>query len=134
MNVISRVVFPCDLPQWPDVKKLIGELLTTRSLDCLLDTLQQMYNAVHCTSQPSPFVGPEVSARPKIKNVFAGLKEFLDKQASVGEFDEFFDRIIPYVVKQAIDIENLKSDWLHCKAACKFCDCLFFQIDFIIVS
>jgi uncharacterized protein YfkK (UPF0435 family) len=121
MDIMDDIVLPCDLPQWSEIKMLFNEVLLNKSAECLVAALQKIYDTVHDRKSLSATECAAVAARPKIRSVFSGLKTFLDKEATQEEFDEFFNSILPTIIRKAIDVEKF-TDCLHCKNTCK-CAC-----------
>ena len=118
MDTPSDVFLPCDLPQWKEIKVLLKEATKTKSTDYVIHVLQKVYDAVHCNLFRDDVLCSALAARPKTKNVFAGLRVFLDNKATREEYDDFFDNILPNVIQRAIDIEYF-PDYLRHRSTCK---------------
>jgi hypothetical protein len=118
---VTNMVLPCDLPQWSEVKTLFNEVLLNKSAECLIASLQKIYDKAHERKSSSAIECAAVAARPKAKSLFSGLKTFLDKKATAEEYDEFFNIILPTIIRMAMDIEKF-ADCLHGKNMCKCVD------------
>jgi hypothetical protein len=114
MIAAEAIVLPCDLPQWSEIKMLYNDILCNKSPECMITALQKVYETVHCRNSVSAIERSTVAARPKIKNIFSGLKTSLDEKATPDEYDEFFNTVLPTIIRRAIDIEKF-ADGLRCK-------------------
>ena len=99
----DSVVFPCDTPEWFDVKQKLtaARNIASSSLQELIVYLQRVTSSVTTSSRVRDCTG----ARPKTRNIFADLKHCLDDKISVEERDAYLTRILLHAIDRAITIE-----------------------------
>jgi len=100
----DSIVFPCDTPEWFDVKQKLAEArnVARSSLHELTVYLQKVTASATTSSRVRDCTG----ARPKIQNIYADLKHCLDDKIAVEERDAQLTRILLHAVDRAIAIET----------------------------
>ena len=100
----DSIIFPCDSPEWVDVKQKLTEArnVARSSLQELITHLQKVSASVTTSIRVHDCTG----ARPKTWNIFADLKHCLDDKIAVQERDAYLTRILLHVVDRAIALET----------------------------
>ena len=103
----EQTVFPCDLPRWPEIKKLLLSIRGIPSSEAWITSLQKAHNIALSSDQgggdPSA-----TGAKSKTRNIFNGLRVFLEFKASAGERDQCLNVVLPHIVDRAIEIEYIR--------------------------
>lgn len=102
----AKIVFPSDHERWNEIRSMLIASKASRSADAWIAAFQRAHDIVHPVAD-RPLVA-ETGAKMKRRNIFSGLKLFLDEKATVEERYECIDRVLPEIVDLALAIETLK--------------------------
>lgn len=115
MEMSDSFVFPCDKPEWFDVKQKLTEARNGAysSSQELIVYLQKVTTSATTSSRAHDCTG----ARPKTWNIFGDLKHCLDDKITVEERDAYLTRVLLHAVDRAVAIEKHRpsEDILACK-------------------
>lgn len=95
----KQVVFPCDLPTWPQIKTQLKQLKSVTTLDDAFACMVKM-NAIKDKKNTS-----ELTIQ---QTCFHGLKKFFMKHAAPEESDMFITKTLPAIATFALSLEHLK--------------------------
>jgi len=115
MKMSESIVFPCDTPDWLNVKQKLSEArnVAGSSSEVLIAYLQKVAASVTTSTRVHDCTG----ARPKTRNIFADLIHCLDDKIAAEERDEYLTGILLHVVDRAIAIElhRPSTDFVDCR-------------------
>jgi len=115
MKMSDSVVFPCDTPEWLDVKEKLSAArnMAHSSLQDLIIYLQKVTTSV----APSFTVHDYAGARPKTWNMFGDLSHCLDDRIASDERESYLTRLLLHAIDRAVAIESLRpsKDILACR-------------------
>jgi len=103
MDTSDSFVFPCDTPDWLNVKEKLSEArnIAASSSEMLIAYLQKVAASVAASSRIHDCSG----ARPKTLNIFADLMNCLDDKIAVDERDAYLTRVLLHAVDRAVAVE-----------------------------
>jgi len=114
MEMSESIVFPCDTPEWLNVKEKLSDAwnIAGSSSEVLIAHLQKVAASVTASR-----VHGCPGARPKTWNIFANLMHCVDDKIAVEERDAYLTRILLHAVDRATAIEFHRPsvDFLNCR-------------------
>lgn len=99
------ITFPCDHKSWPNVRAILTVGKASRTTESWIATFQRAHDVLH-TDLGEAMAG--TGAKSKTRNVFSGLRVFLDLKTTLEESYMYIDHVFPRIIDLALEIESLR--------------------------
>jgi len=99
------IIFPCDHKSWPNVRAILTVGKASRTTESWIATFQRAHDVLH--TDPGE-AASSTGAKSKTRNVFSGLRMFLDLKTTLEESYQYIDHVFPQIVELVLEIESLR--------------------------